>query len=232
MAVLTRPSRAIATAGGRLLAGATELIADARAADKPLHPHGLLFRGRLVRYGAGEPTGVDWLDRPGDEEVLLRTSRAIRTPTRLPDVHGLAVRVPAGAGGFADLLFATTAWNRFGRHLLVPTLSTGPTLTTLLPYRSVVGPVVIGARHVGTSYQLSWARVGGPWSDLGELIPDLAEAADATVSFDPIRHSPPGLTHYGWVVRLRERSYATARAHRDHADHPYHPDHPDEDGAR
>ena len=221
MTVLAQPSRAIVSAGGRLLAGATELIADVRAADKPLHPAGLLFRGRLVRYGASEPTGVDWLDRPGDEEVLLRTSRAIGTPARVPDVHGLAVRVPTELGGFADLLFATTAWNRLGRHLLVPTLSTGPTLTTLLPYRTAVGPVVIGARHVGTSYQLSWARVAGPWTELGELIPDITEAADATVSFDPIRHSPPGLTHYGWVVRLRERSYATARAHRHHEADPH-----------
>ena len=44
-----------------------------------------------------------------------------------------------------------------------------------------------------------------------------AGTADATVSFDPIRQHPPGLTHYPLFIRLRERSYATARAHRHHS---------------
>jgi hypothetical protein len=217
MSVLTRPGRAVASAGGRLLAGATELLADARSARKPLHPAGQLFRGRLVRYGAEEPSGVAWLDEPGDDEVLIRTSRAVGTPSPLPDIHGLAIRLPDPTGGFADLLLATTAWNRIGRHVLVPTLAVGPTLTTLLPYRTAVGPVVIGARHVGRAYQLSWARAGGPWRSLGELTPDVPGTADATVSFDPIRQHPPGLTHYPLFIRLRERSYATARAHRHHS---------------
>src|SRR5688572_15363238 len=217
MSVMTHPGRAIASAGGRLLAGATALLADARSTEKPLHPEGQLFRGRLLRYGAEEPSGVAWLDEPGDDEVLIRTSRAVGTPSPLPDIHGLAIRVPDPTGGFADLLLATTAWNRIGRHLLVPTFSVGPTLTTLLPYRTAAGPVVIGARHVGTAYQLSWARVGRPWRELGELFPDASGVADATVSFDPVRHSPPGMGQYPWIVRLRERSYATARAHRREA---------------
>lgn len=214
MPVLTEAGRSIATAGGRLLAGATELIADVRAADKPLHPHGEILRGRLVRYGVPDPTGVAWLDEPGDDEALVRTSRAIGLPSRLPDFHGLALRVPSGSSSHADLLFATTAWNRVGRHLLVPTLAVGPTLSTLLPYRTAAGPVVIGARHVGVSYQLYWAVVGGPWRDLGELRLDAAGDPDAEVSFDPMLHHPPGLAPYAWVTLLRERSYARARAHR------------------
>ena len=91
-----------------------------------------------------------------------------------------------------------------------------PTLTTLLPYRSAAGPVVIGGRSVGAAYQLSWARVGGTWRSLGELTPHVPGTTDAIVSFDPIRQHPPRLTHYPLFVRLRERSYATARAHRDH----------------
>jgi hypothetical protein len=214
MSLLTHPTRAIASAGGRLLAGATELVAAVRAAEKPLHPEGQLLRGRLLRYGTDDPSGVPWLDERGEDEVLVRTSRAVGTPRPLPDIHGLAIRVPGPTGGFADLLLATTAWNRIGRHFLVPTFSVGPTLTTLLPYRTTAGPVVIGARHVGTAYYLYWARLGRPWRELGELYPDASGVADATVSFDPVRHSPPGMTQYPWIVRLRERSYATARAHR------------------
>ena len=205
----------IASAGGKLLAGATELLARVRTAEKPLHPHGQLVRGRLVRHGAPEPSGVEWLDEEGDDEVLVRTSRAIGTPAPLPDIHGLAVRVPDSTGGFADLLLATTAWNRVGRHLLVPTLTVGPTLTTLLPYRTAAGPVVLGARAVGSDYRLCWASLGGRWRELGELTLDLAESPDAAVSFDPIRHHPAGMSHYTWAARLRERSYATARSHRE-----------------
>ena len=121
------------------------------------------------------------------------------------------MRVPDGEGGHADLLFATTAWNRVGRHVLVPTLATGPKLSTLLPYRTEAGPVVIGARHVGTAYQLYWAKIGAAWQDLGELRLEGPAERDATVSFDAVLHHPPGLTPYGWVERLRERSYAVAR---------------------
>ena len=211
-----RPS--IASAGGRLLAGATELLADVRAADKPLHPHGAIRRGQLIRYEVPEPTGVEWLDLPGTDEALVRTSRAIGLPSPLPDFHGLAIRVPEGSSGHADLLFATTAWNRVGRHLLVPTLGVGPTLSTLLPYRTAAGPVVLGARHVGVSYQLYWAPVGRPWRDFGELRLDSSADPDAEVSFDPMLHHPSGLTPYPWVQRLRSRSYAVARAHRGQAD--------------
>ncbi len=207
-----RPS--LADAGGRLLAGATELVADVRLADKPLHPHGQIRRGQLVRYDVAEPTGVRWFDEPGTDEALVRTSRAIGLPAPLPDFHGLAIRVPDGSGGHADLLFATTAWNRLGRHVLVPTLAVGPTLSTLLPYRTEVGPVVLGARHVGISYQLYWAPVGRPWRDLGELRLDPDPDPDAEVSFDPMLNHPAGMTPYSWVRRLRARSYAVARAHR------------------
>ena len=210
-----RPS--IADAGGRLLAGATELVADIRAADKPLHPHGEIRGGRMVRYRAPRPSGVAWLDEPGVDDALVRTSRAIGLPSPLPDFHGLALRVPDGSSGHADLLFATTAWNRVGRHLLVPTLTVGPTLSTLLPYRTAAGPVVLGARQVGVSYLLYWAPVGGRWRELGELRLDAPANPDAEVSFDPMLHHPAGLTPYPWVRRLRGRSYAVARAHRDQA---------------
>lgn len=215
---MTGPAQAVAEAGGRVLAGATRLLGRARPAAKPLHPHGRLAAGRLVRHGAGtspgERTGVDWLDEPGSDEALVRTSRATGLPEPLPDIHGLAVRVPVEPDGYADLLFATTAWNRVGRHVLLPTRSVGPTLSTLLPYRCAAGPLVLGARRTGTSYRISWARVGGPWRELGELQVDETTEPDALVSFDPVLHHPPGITPYSWVTRLRERAYATARRSR------------------
>ncbi|UMG91684.1 hypothetical protein [Nocardioides sp. TF02-7] len=200
---------------GRVLSVLTLGLAKARPADKPLHPEGQLRAGRLVRNGTRQLVGVPWLDRPGEHDVLVRVSRAVGFPRVLPDVEGLALRMELEEDGYADLLLANTGWDRLTRHLLFPGWSGDRPLTTLLPYRTAAGPVVIGARRTGDiGYALFWARVGGGWVPLGKLI--LGEPLDDTadVSFDPVLHQLPGLDQYPWVVRLRERSYLTARAER------------------
>ncbi|NHA00247.1 hypothetical protein G5V59_09290 [Nocardioides sp. W3-2-3] len=154
---------------GRALAAATTGIATLRPADKPLHPDGQTWAGRLTRGGSEERTGVPWLDEPGEDEVLVRTSRAIGLPGPLPDVAGLAVRIREGRSRHGDLLLASTGWDPVTRHLLVPAWRTNQPLTTLLPYRSPVGPVVIGARPADERrLGLCWAPVGGAWRHLGE----------------------------------------------------------------
>lgn len=209
------PNPVITTAAdlaGRALSAATSGLAALRPADKPLHPDGQTWAGRLVRHGSDEPTGVPWLDAPGEDEVLVRTSRAIGLPGRLPDIAGLAVRLRKGQTRYGDLLLASTGWNPVARHLLVPALRHHQPLTTLLPYRSPVGPIVIGARPVDVrGYELSWAPVGKGWRRLGELTTELPLPDETEPSFDPILNPLPGLQQYAWVEHLREYSYATAR---------------------
>ncbi|HJQ04368.1 MAG TPA: hypothetical protein VJ872_02915 [Nocardioides sp.] len=199
---------------GRGLSTLTAATAALSGRDKPLHPRGVLTSGTLVRPGTTRPCGVSWLDERGTDPVLVRTSRAIGLPAPLPDVAGLAVRVPSGAG-FADLLLASTGWNLLGRHVLVPAVRRRQPLTTLLPYRTAIGPVVIGARPTGSdTLRLSWARVGHRWNALGTLTLDAERADDTRISFDPVLNRPDGLEQYPWVALLRERSYALARASR------------------
>lgn len=204
---------AAADAGGRALAAVTAGLTHVRSAAKPLHPEGQLYAGRLLRAGQEAPSGVAWLDEPAEDDVIVRVSRAIGLPDALPDFHGLALRINGGWGD-ADLLFASTGWDPVTRHLLLPRWSPARPLTTLLPYRTEAGPVVLGARATDRGYDLSWAPLGRAWRPLGRL--DVGERLEvpATVSFDPVVNRPPGLQQYGWVVRLRERSYATARSHR------------------
>ncbi len=76
-----------------MLAAATRTIALLRPARKPLHPDGEILRGRVRRDGSAPPAGVPWLDDAGEDEVLVRLSRAIGLPAGLPDIHGLALRV-------------------------------------------------------------------------------------------------------------------------------------------
>lgn len=210
-------ARAAASAGGQVLRAATALVA-ARPAAKPLHPRGTVVRGTLHRTGSDESTGIAWLDGPGDDQVLVRQSRAVGLPSPAPDIFGLALRVPTPGGGHGDLLFASTGLGRLTRFTLTAGLSPyGRPLTTLLPYRTPAGPVVLSATFRDErSVSLAWAVGTGPWHRFAELRLDDAPAsgADAAVSFDPVRNVVPGLDVYPWVRRLREPSYSTARASR------------------
>ncbi|HWJ67540.1 MAG TPA: hypothetical protein VNT31_12755 [Nocardioides sp.] len=209
------PNPVITTAAdlaGRALSAATSGIAALRHADKPLHPEGQSWAGRLVRGGSDEPIGVPWLDEPGEDEVLVRTSRAIGLPGPLPDIAGLAIRLHLQPAGYGDLLLASTGWDPVTRHVLVPAWRHHQPLTTLLPYRSPVGPVVIGARPVDVrGHELAWAPVGKGWRHLGVLTTELPLPDEAEASFDPVLNQLPGLEQYPWVEHLREYSYATAR---------------------
>ena len=206
-----------ADGAGRVLSRLTAGLAALRPAAKPLHPDGELFSAQLVRAGSplGSRAGVAWLDDAGSDEVLVRVSAAIGLPSPLPDISGLALRVPGPGRRPADILFASTGWDPVTRHLLVPALRAGQPLTTLLPYRTCGGPLVLGARPDGDAcFELSWAYVGRGWHRFATLT--LAESLvdDTGIAFDPVLHQVAGLAQYPWVARIRERSYATARASR------------------
>lgn len=214
-----RPLRAAASGGGAVLSAATGAIAAVRRAAKPLHPRGEVCTGRLLRHGRlddTEPTWVPWLDEAGEDDVLVRRSRAVGLPAGWPDVHGLAVRVPTGEASYADLLLASTGAGRVTRFLLTASSSpTGRPMTTLLPYRSPGGPLLLLAQAVddGSTWELAHATGRGPWRPFGELL--LGEqVGDPLVSFDPLANRLPGLEQYPAVVRLREPAYARARSTR------------------
>jgi hypothetical protein len=198
-----------------VLAAATRAIALLRPTRKPLHPSGEILRGRVRRHGSSPSAGVPWLDEPGEDDALVRLSRAIGLPATLPDIHGLALRV-SSVDGPADLLLASTGWSRLGRFVL--TFGREPEsrpLTSLLPYRTESGPVVLGARAVTPGmYELSWSRAGGAWQVFGGLELVGGVAGDEHVSFDPVLNQLPGLAQYPFVVRLREPSYTRARRSR------------------
>lgn len=210
------PTSVITTAAdlvGHALSTMTRGLAALRSpSEKPLHPDGEMYAGRLVRAGSDAPIGVPWIDQNGEDEVIVRLSRAIGLPGALPDVHGLALRMRKGQTRYGDLLLATTGWDPVTRHLLLPAWNAHAPLTCLLPYRSPAGPLVIGARPVDEhGYQLSWASVGGQWHHFADLTLETALPPEDEISFDPVRNVLPGLEQYAWVERLRERSYATAR---------------------
>ena len=217
MSALDSAARAATYTGGQMLGAATRMIA-ARPATKPLHPRGFVVQGTLHRVGTQGLTGAGWLDHAGEDLVLVRQSRAIGLPPPVPDIHGLAIRVPTEGGRHGDLLFASTGLGRLTRFTL--TAARSPyrrPMTTLLPYRTPVGAVLLSAVFRDESrVELAWATRSGRWHPFADLsLPtDPSDHADMPVSFDPVRNVLPGLEPYDWVRQLREPSYATARQSR------------------
>ncbi|GAA4753560.1 hypothetical protein GCM10023350_43540 [Nocardioides endophyticus] len=207
--------RAASSVGGTVLAAATQGVASLRPARKPLHPDGEVVMGRIYRCGSDLPTGVAWIDEEGEDDVVVRRSRAIGLPLGLPDIHGLAVRIPTAAGD-GDILFATTGFGRVTRFVL--TASRQPRsrpLTTLLPYDTDSGALLLAAEGVESgSYDLSWARPSGEWHLFGVLLLSTTRSDDTAISFDPVQHQIPGLRQYPSVRRLRAPAYVRARRSR------------------
>lgn len=212
-----------ARVGGAVLATAVRGLAAARPADKPMHPVGRVLRGRLERHGLDPGIGVPFVDRSGVDDVVARESKGVGLPPGLPDVHGLAIRVLLGddAARHADLLLTTNGWGPVTRFLLVPSvgMTTRP-LTTLLPYRSPSGPVLLGARYVDERrVELAVAGLRSDWRvfaslSLEPLDPAGPGADDPALEFDAIENELPGLPNYDWVRRLRAPAYRTARRSR------------------
>lgn len=204
----TLPVRLAGRAAGAGL-GAVSAVGTLVRHNRPLHPKGALLAATVRRHGAPVPWGVPWLDQPGQDEALVRVSRAIGLPAPLPDVLGLALRVPVPGPGsdldaaqppVADLLFATTGLGAVGRFLLAPRreLAASP-LSTLLPYRSPRGLVVLAvtpadpgrplprdpdelaavAATEPVELVLEAAAPTGPWRAFGLLL--LMGPADASV---------------------------------------------------
>src|SRR3954464_5247834 len=204
MDLVSSAPRGAAAAGGQALRAATSTLAAARPAAKPLHPEGSVVQGTLERFGPSPRTGVAWLDEPGEDNVLARQSRAVGLPTPVPDIFGLALRVSVGAGRYGDVLLATTGLGRLSRFTLTPARSpyTRP-MTTLLPYRTSAGPVVLAGVHQDeVTVELSCALLAGPWGPFARLRLDAADPGsrpDASISFDPLLNTLPGLDNYPWV---------------------------------
>jgi len=225
------PAARLARAAGAGLAVPLGLLARLRR-GKPIHPRGAVHDVAVHRRGArdaGRPWGAPWLDEPGSHTGLVRFSRAVGLPRPLPDVLGLAVRF-ATDDGTHDLLLASTGLGRASRYLLLPRRRPDRTAyTSVMPYRTPRGPVLLAAvpalgapASPGTRvlrFTLAAATPLGAWEPLGALEVtgwgECSPAEDAPVAFDPVPHPLPGLAVPAVVAGVRAPGYAAARRGRD-----------------
>ncbi|MFF4414754.1 hypothetical protein ACFYY8_19685 [Streptosporangium sp. NPDC001559] len=104
----------LGSAAGTTLRAAAGALARGLAAargERAVFADGVTFHATL-RPLDHPMFGVPALDGPGDHPALVRLSRAGLLPAPLPDVLGLAVRLPGagGAGGDLDLLLCSALW--------------------------------------------------------------------------------------------------------------------------
>lgn len=218
----TRIVRAGAGSAGLALGALFGAVGRVRG-DRALHPRGVTYAALATMRGDAA-SGVPWLDTAGTSRVVVRVSRATGLPSPWPDVHGLAVHVPAevlSRPDGADLLFASTGDSALGRFVLAARRdAAGGPLTTLLPVRTGAGPMLFRLHPlggpapslVGARYQLSYAVGTRPWTVVGEIVvgPPEGNQVDRR-RHDPVLHTMPGTEQYPAVAALREPAYRAAR---------------------
>jgi len=197
--LLTLPRTVLATGLG---------VATALRGARVFHPHGTTYAA-TVTVSAGGGWGAELLDRPAVHSGLVRLSRGTGLPEPLPDVDGLALRLPGlGVGGAPLDVLINSAW----RYVFAPSLLT-PTWSSVLPYRtSGERQVLLGARPDRTGFTLLAAPLLGPWSPWGRL------ELGAVVDGEDLRFAPtigaPDLQPVALFRSLRAWSYDASQAAR------------------
>lgn len=172
MSVLDLPRTAVAAALG---------LGTAVRGARVFHPHGTTYACRLaVAGGAGWGAGL--LDERGTYDGVVRLSRGVGLPRPLPDVEGLALRLPGlGCEGEPLDLLANSAW----RYVFVPS-AVAPTWSCILPYDTGSGArVLLGARPSAGGFALLAAPLTGCWQQWGRL--DLGATSRARRHLDRFR---------------------------------------------
>lgn len=191
-----------------LTAALSHSVARLRGAPA-LHPRGVVQHCTLqVPGGAG--SGCALLDEPGTHSGVVRFSRSAGLPAWLPDVGGVAVRLP-GLGTERhplDLLFST-AW----RWVFVPS-ALSRTCSSLVTFRTGTGrALLLGARPAADGFDMLVATPAGPWRTWGRLVVG-ERAEDQDLRCDPARGADD-LEPSAYLRRLRAWSYAASQRGRN-----------------
>jgi hypothetical protein len=129
--------RPLARAAGALF-GAISALRGSRG----FHPEGVVFEASVdVPRASPHVRGVPSLEGGASHPAVVRFSRAIGLPSRMPDVLGCAIRLVDvhGPERHQDFLLVTSLDAPVAHHLLVPAPSFfSLTYSSLLPYR--LGP--------------------------------------------------------------------------------------------
>jgi hypothetical protein len=204
-----RLRRAAAPPAGVAVGALLAIVAKLRG-GKPVHPHGAVHAARLIvpdDHGSHE---IELLRRPGSHPAIVRFSRSVGLPRPLPDLLGMAIRIPDAYGPdrHQDFLLVTSADLPIIHHVFLPARD-----VQQRPYTSAI-PFRTGSRRflVGALPRSDSPRPEGS-TELARLA---AAAATGALSFDLALAAPMGRFHPVAELRIGERLGPPADAIRFH----------------
>ncbi|HEX9969165.1 MAG TPA: hypothetical protein VGB03_03430 [Acidimicrobiales bacterium] len=197
-------------------AGLFGLLSKLRG-KRVFHPVGSAYEA-TVTFDADVAVDAELFRRPGPHRAVVRLSRGLGLPDSLPDVLGLAVKVPDayGPGRDQDFLFATSGRSPAGRHLLVPTRDVRRRpYSTLLFFRIGEDLFVLGAfpeEGEPLRFRLAAARATAEWVPVGrvEVGAELPAEVSECLRFNPANTSG-GIALVGPLNRLRDPAYRASQ---------------------
>ena len=215
---------------------ATERLFRALSAGRGariFHPSGLACAGEVVALPS-DLGGVRILEPGFRHAAVVRFSRGLGLPRPLPDVLGLALRLPDvyGAGKHQDFLLASCGPQPLGSALPLPAASFfGRTFSSLLPYDLGGATRLVGARAEARSapaegieplaelraslalgplrFVIAHGGLVAPWRPLALVTVEreLPQQTSRELRFNPW-NTGGGAQPAWWINRLRAPAYA------------------------
>jgi len=202
-----------------LLGRSVDIVVRAASAvrgERVIHAKGHAFSGELTLLPDASALGVPLVRGPMNRPVLVRFSRGAGLPDALPDVLGIALRVPDadGAGHPQDLMLSTGGGSPLLRRMLVPRRDyRTSTYTSLISYEIGGRDLVVAALPDGDGFLLATADGGSAWTPFARLRvgEPLPEEQSSRLSFS-VTNDAGGLRIGGrWRV-ARAGAYDAARS--------------------
>ena len=190
--------------------------ASAVRGERVIHAKGTAYDAELILLAGAETLAVPLVRGPLQRPVLVRLSRGAGLPDPLPDVLGLAIRIPDadGAGHPQDLMLATGGGSPLARRLLIPRWDyRRSTYTSLISYEVGGRDLVVGALPHDGGFRLATAEGGAAWTPFAELriAAPLPEERGRQLSFS-IRNDAGGFRVGGRWRTARLGAYDAARS--------------------
>jgi hypothetical protein len=198
---------------------AVDLVVQAASAlrgERVIHAKGHAFSGQLTLLADASALDVPLTRGPRERPVLVRFSRGAGLPDALPDVLGIAIRVPDadGAGRPQDLMLSTGGGSPLLRRMLVPRWDyRTSTYTSLVSYEVGGRDLVVAALPEGDDFLLATAEGGSAWMPFGRLSVDeaLPDEQSRQLSFS-VTNDAGGFRIGGRWRAARAGAYAAARS--------------------
>jgi hypothetical protein len=223
-------------------AGVFTALAKLRRA-RGVHPHGIGFDGVLTLQAGPGLDLMPGLGPPRSVAAVLRLSRSFGFPRPLPDLLGVALKLPElhGPGRDQDFLLVSAFDGRLSKYVPVPAPRySWRAYSSLLPYRSngrIVLPGALGAspaaayghdemagalhaaQHGALRFALAVAPALGRFAAVGELRAQqqLAESAVQALRFNPFHTAESIIPAAGPLNGMRRAAYAASQRARPDA---------------